>query len=132
RESYSIPIFSGMGEYWSLAALRYDDNPNTDELDRRTLGELYWLTANLADFCANQLNWRTEGLKQAKRPLAPRELDCLYWAGQGKSALETAELLEIRPETVRKYLKLAIGKLNAGNKTQAVCIAHRLGYIPLV
>jgi DNA-binding CsgD family transcriptional regulator len=131
RESYSIPIFTGVGEYWSLAAFRYHDNPNTAPLDHRTLGELYWLAANLADFCADVLNWREVGQPEAARPLAPRELDCLYWAGQGKSAAETAELLEIRTETVRKYLKLAIAKLNAANKTQAVCMAHQLGYIPL-
>jgi len=132
RESYSIPVFTGRGEYWSLAAMRYFDNPETAELSHETLGELYWLTANLAEFCATKLNWRAHGHEATRRPLSPRELDCLYWAARGKTSAETAELLDLRTETVRKYLKNAAMKLNANNKTQAVCMAHQLGYLALV
>lgn len=132
RESYSIPIFTGRGEYWSLAAMRYYDNPNTEVLDHATLGQLYWLTANIASFCANRLEWRINAPEDAKRPLTPREIDCLYWAAKGKTAIETAELLSLKDETVRKYTKTAIAKLSAANKTHAVCIAHQLGYLALV
>ena len=131
RESYSIPIYTSRGEYWSLAALRYHDNPKSEPLTDAMLGELYWLTAKLADFCANTLNWRSTQEDALKRPLSPRELDCLYWAAQGKTATETAELLSIGVETVRKYLKTSIVKLEAANTTHAVCIAHRMGYLAL-
>lgn len=131
RESISIPIHTARGEYWSLAAMRYHDNPTTGPLDQSTLSELYWLTARLADVCANTLNWRASQEDALKRPLSPRELDCLYWAGQGKTAAETAELLSIGAETVRKYLKTSITKLQAANTTHAVCVAHRMGYVSL-
>jgi len=131
RESYSIPIFSGRGEYWSMAAVRYFDNPNTQELSSKTLGELYWFTAKFADFCANKLNWRSYLPQDVKRPLSPRELDCLYWAAQGKTSNETAEMLQLQIGTVRKYIKMATAKLNANSKTQAVCIAHQLGYLAI-
>lgn len=131
RESFSIPIYTAQGEYWSLAAMRYHDNPTVGPLDQSTLSTLYWLTARLADFCADKLNWRSSQEDMLKRPLSPRELDCLSWAAQGKTAAETAELLSIGVETVRKYLKTSIAKLEAANTTQAVCVAHRMGYLSL-
>ena len=131
RESHSIPIFSARGEYWSLAAMWFHDNPNHGPLDHETLGKLYWLTANMAEFCADKLNWRENAVDDRRRPLTPREIDCLFWAGQGKTTTETAELLGIGVETVRKYVKTAMSKLGATSKTQAVSVAHQMGYVPL-
>jgi DNA-binding CsgD family transcriptional regulator len=131
RESQSIPIFTARGEYWSLAAMWFDNNPNQGPLDHETLGQLYWLAANMADFCAEVLNWRENTTLDVRRPLTPREIDCLFWAGQGKTTNETAELLGISTETARKYVKTAMNKLGATSKTQAVCMAFQMGYVPL-
>ena len=85
----------------------------------------------MADFCAEVLNWRENTTLDARRPLTPREIDCLFWAGQGKTTNETAELLGISTETARKYVKTAMNKLGATSKTQAVCMAFQMGYVPL-
>ena len=63
--------------------------------------------------------------------LRPRERDCLYWAAQGKSAAETADILGLGTETVRKYLKTALTRLNARNKVQAIAKALRWGLLEL-
>jgi len=131
RESYSVPVFTGLGEYWSLAAMRYSDSSETRKLGDKELKELHWLVVKLAEICIDKLGWRATGKEKIKRPLSPRELDSLYWAAKGKSAVETADILGLKPETVRQYLKTAIAKLHANNKTHAVCIAHQLGYLTL-
>lgn len=60
--------------------------------------------------------------------LAPREKDVLLWAANGKSAWETAILLELTENTVKYYVRNACSRLGAQNKTHAVaiCIAHDL------
>ena len=60
--------------------------------------------------------------------LAPREKEVLLWAARGKSAWETAELLELSEKTVKFYIRNACSRLKAQNKTQAVamCISASL------
>jgi len=43
--------------------------------------------------------------------LTIRERQCLYWAAQDKSVVETAELLFIAPETVKKHRKAILRKM---------------------
>jgi DNA-binding CsgD family transcriptional regulator len=131
RESFHIPVFTGRGEYWSLAAFRFDDNPGTGPLSDAVLCQLHWMAVNFAAICVDRFAWRQEKPEFVKHPLTPREQECLYWAAQGHSTLETAEILQIQNETVRQYIKQALKKLNARNKTQAIWLAHRLGYLAL-
>lgn len=61
--------------------------------------------------------------------LSPRELECLYWTGQGKEAKEIAAILQISEFTTRDYLKSARHKLQCSNITKAVTTAIRLRLI---
>lgn len=131
RESVHTPVFTGRGEYWSLAAFRFEDNPNTGPLPDSVLCQFHWLAVHFVAVCIEKLEWRAGKMDYIKNPLTPRELDCLYWAALGYSAPETAEILEIQNETVRQYIKQALKKLNARNKTQAIWLAHRFGYLAL-
>lgn len=129
RESYSVPVFSGYGEYWSLAALRYEDAPRLRAFADEELGQLHWLALNLAQFCIEHLKWRQIGTEKMRHALYPRELECLFWAARGNTTGETADILGLQVETVRKYIKLANAKLNARNTLHAVAIAYQLGYL---
>jgi DNA-binding CsgD family transcriptional regulator len=131
RESFHVPVFTGRGEYWSLVAFRFDDNPNTGPLSEEVLCRLHWIALNFVAICIERLGWREDTPEFMKHPLTRRELDCLYWAAQGYSTMETAEILEIQNETVRQYIKQSLKKLNARNKTQAIWLAYRLGYLAL-
>jgi DNA-binding CsgD family transcriptional regulator len=131
RESFHTPVFTGRGEYWSLVAFRFDDNPHTGPLSEEVLCQLHWMALNFVSICIERLGWRDEQPEFIKHPLTRRELDCLFWAAQGYSTIETAEILEIKNETVRQYIKQALNKLGARNKTQAIWLAHRLGYLAL-
>jgi DNA-binding CsgD family transcriptional regulator len=61
--------------------------------------------------------------------LTPRELECLRWTMEGKTAWEVGSILGITERTTVLHLTNAAQKLNAINKHQAVLRALRLGLI---
>ena len=63
--------------------------------------------------------------------LTDRERISLEWAARGKTAGETAKILDISHETVEQHLRNAMRKLGAVNKTQAAVQAIRLNLIEL-
>jgi DNA-binding CsgD family transcriptional regulator len=67
---------------------------------------------------------------QASRPtLSRREMECLQWAAEGKTAWETGMILKIAEGSVAKVMASAIRKLDCATKSQAVVKALRLGLI---
>jgi DNA-binding NarL/FixJ family response regulator len=67
----------------------------------------------------------------APEPLTPRELQVLTLLGQGRSNGEIADALTIAPRTVKVHVQNILGKLGAGNRTEAVSIAVRQQLISL-
>jgi LuxR family transcriptional regulator, quorum-sensing system regulator BjaR1 len=61
--------------------------------------------------------------------LTEREAEVLKWCAVGKSAWEAGEILRISQKTVEAHIASAVRKLNAGNRTHAVTIALRNGFI---
>jgi DNA-binding CsgD family transcriptional regulator len=61
--------------------------------------------------------------------LTQREIECLYWACQGKSLEETAMLLKIAHKTAVSYVRNAKIKLNATKIAQAIYLATKKGLI---
>lgn len=67
---------------------------------------------------------------QPERPqLTPRELECLRWTMDGKTAWEVGEVLGISERTAVLHLNNGMHKLDCTNKHQAVLKALRLGLI---
>jgi DNA-binding CsgD family transcriptional regulator len=67
---------------------------------------------------------------QLERPaLTPRELECLRWTMEGKTAWEVGETLGITERTSVLHLNNAMHKLGCTSKHQAVLKALRLGLI---
>ena len=67
---------------------------------------------------------------QPERPaLTPRELECLRWTMDGKTAWETGEVLGISERTAVLHLNNAMRKLGCVSKHQAVLKALRVGLI---
>lgn len=62
-------------------------------------------------------------------PLSNRELECLFWAAEGKTSTEIAIILNFSESTANFHLKSAIGKLGASNRTHAIIIACMAGLI---
>jgi DNA-binding NarL/FixJ family response regulator len=63
--------------------------------------------------------------------LTPRELDVLRGAAQGKSNAEIAAALYISMHTVKNHIKSVLSKLGAADRTHAVTVALRRGFIEL-
>lgn len=59
--------------------------------------------------------------------LTPRELECLRWIAQGKSAADTAEIIQISRRTVVFHLENAKRKLGVRTLYQAVAKLSKLG-----
>jgi DNA-binding NarL/FixJ family response regulator len=62
-------------------------------------------------------------------PLSPRERDVLHLLADGKTNEEIGKTLHISADTVRTYLRRAMQKLEADNRTHAVAIALRESFI---
>nr|WP_284698568.1 response regulator transcription factor [Thermomonas mangrovi] len=62
-------------------------------------------------------------------PLNDRERQALRLAGEGLSAGEIAQRLNLSQGTVRNYLSEAIGKLGVGNRIEAHRLARQKGWL---
>lgn len=63
--------------------------------------------------------------------LTGREKEVMAWAARGKTMADTAEILGLSPETVEGFIKQALRKLDASNKTHGVAKSIALGIIDL-
>lgn len=61
--------------------------------------------------------------------LTQREVEVLRWAATGKTAPETAHLLDISKDTVNFHMKNCLRKLSVSNKTAAAAKATALGLL---
>lgn len=61
--------------------------------------------------------------------LTPRELECLRWTMEGKTAWEVGTILSISERTAVLHINNAMRKLDCSSKHQAVLKALRLGLI---
>jgi LuxR family transcriptional regulator len=71
--------------------------------------------------------------KKAEAPpalhLTDREIDVLKLAADGKTAYESARILNLSPRTINFHVQSAIGKLGVNNKIAAVITAAKGGYL---
>jgi DNA-binding CsgD family transcriptional regulator len=61
--------------------------------------------------------------------LTARELECLRWTMEGKTAWELGIILGISEQTAARHINNATQKLGCNNKVQAVVKALRRGLI---
>ena len=61
--------------------------------------------------------------------LTPRELECLRWTMEGKTAWELGRILGISEQTAVRHVNNAAHKLDAVNKHHAVVKALRFGLL---
>lgn len=74
----------------------------------------------------HQMMLRLHGIERDEAMLARREIECLFWTSEGKSAEECAMILGLSARTVRAYLENARRKLDVVTTTQAVAKALKL------
>lgn len=62
-------------------------------------------------------------------PLTARQIDCLRWVQEGKTAWEIGQILGISNRTVESYLAIAFERLEVNTRVQAVLKARALGLL---
>lgn len=73
---------------------------------------------------------QASGLTRESLPLlSQRQVECLTWAEEGKSARDTGQILGISQRTVEKHLEQAYGALGVRTRIQAVVRARQLGFL---
>lgn len=69
------------------------------------------------------------GKKDSAPRLTERQVECLLWTEQGKSARDIGEILGISRRTVEEHLALAASALGVRTRVQAVVRARGLGLL---
>jgi LuxR family transcriptional regulator, activator of conjugal transfer of Ti plasmids len=120
---FTIPIHDRSGKVATLTVATSDDRSEIENLLRSHQHALHLIAIYLHA-------WIRRSLPTSERALRPvltqREIACIQWAGRGKSALDTAEILRIRPRTVVFHIENAKRKFGVATLQQAV--AHALTY----
>jgi len=116
------------GVYGLLSFARPSEALSAAEVDALTL-HMSWLSnmthAMMSAFLVPKLAPETGVM------LTPRESEVLCWTGEGKTACEIGQILNISERTVNFHVNNVLLKLNATNKVQAVVKAIALGLIHL-
>lgn len=92
------------------------------------------IVADLQLFAVHAVDTAMRVLLPEEKPqdqprLTPRELQCLHWTMEGKTAWEVGTILSISERTAVLHINNAMHKLGCSNKHQAVLKALRLGLI---
>lgn len=126
-QGVTMPIHLPLGRFAYVSALHDCPEDDWDELVARSRRTLFLVAHEFQDIVMR----RFEGPNRvnASIQLSPRELECLQWAAHGKTAEDTACILDRSVETVRLHLKRATTKLGALNRAHAVAKAMAFGII---
>lgn len=121
----SIPIKSPSSEIaiFSLAT----DNP--DDIDTRMLEVLPYaqLFSSRLFEAHSRINQAVSGASAFK--LTAREIECLFWACEGKTTWEISKIINVTERTIVFHLASATKKLGAVNRQHAVAKALICGLI---
>lgn len=114
------------GVYGLLTLARSTEVLTPTEIDRLTLQASWFANlshALMSEFLVPKL------APEASVELTPRECEVLCWTGEGKTAHEIGQILNISERTVNFHVNNVLLKLNATNKIQAVVKAIAIGLI---
>jgi DNA-binding CsgD family transcriptional regulator len=134
RTGITAPVHLPGGRLFLLGFDREEPLPTDRHQLMKMLGDIQLLTTFVQDR-GRQLLLPNEGgslVSDAEGgTLTTREIDVLCWAASGKSAWETAQILNISDNTVNKYITSAAAKLGCTGKTHAVARAISKGLLLL-
>jgi len=103
---------AGLGAV-SIGARHYELSPRQQASLQLAAYYLYGRLANL----------RARQASPVRRPLTPRERECLQWVAAGKTDWEIGQILTISEQTAHGYVQNALAKLGARTRAQAVALA---------
>ncbi|WP_288427447.1 LuxR family transcriptional regulator [uncultured Agrobacterium sp.] len=124
-DGYSIPIIDKVGR---RALLSFNASLGGSDWDNYVVEHRQdWM--DLAHVLHRRAIIELYGKRDPVPQMSPRELETLYWIGQGKDAADIALILKISEFTVRTYMRSVRFKLDCSNLPQAVAKAVTLRLI---
>lgn len=120
----TVPIHLNSGGLATVTAICVDPEPDFVRDARRQLGTLSMLAHHTAAAILGRLDRDARRCRAVR--LSEREIECLRWAAQGKTAQDIADILSRSLATICLHLNNATRKLDAQNRAQA--IAHAFHY----
>lgn len=116
RHGYTIPIHDSSGPKAAVTFAADERRPSFNRCIEENAGALQLMAFSFHAQAQRTLDLRRDldGVS-----LSPREVDCLAWVAQGKSAWEIGRILGISHHTVASYLDSAKKKLNVRTVVQA-------------
>lgn len=116
----SFPLRGPHGEFGVLSFITEQKETNVEKHKAHLL-----LMANMVLDAALRITYG----KSRKAPLTKREIECLFWCGEGKTSSETAIILGLTEATINYHLGKAVEKLGASNRSNAILIAGMAGLL---
>jgi len=123
----TVPIHMPHARTGSVGWLSTDPDVDLHEILQRFGAPLRQAANSMMDLIYAQRAERGE--EEPASPLSEREIECLSWAGLGRTDAGIGRIIHRSPATARFHIDNAISKLGARNRTQAVAIAAQLGLI---
>ncbi|HJV63472.1 MAG TPA: LuxR family transcriptional regulator [Albitalea sp.] len=127
RTGIAFALHLPQGRHFCLGVDRAERLPRHADEMTRMVAEVQLFAAHAVDAALRILLPRVADA-QTESPSA-RELECLRWTMEGKTAWEVGRILGISESTVVRHVNNAARKLNCVNKHQAVVKALRAGLI---
>lgn len=129
RAGIGVALHMPEGRHFFLGADWSDGLPNDASSLTRVVADLQLFAVH-----AQEAAWRLLMPAAFAQPsqtahLTPRELECLRWTMEGKTAWEVGTILSISERTAVLHINNAMRKLDCSSKHQAVLKALRLGLI---
>jgi len=125
---FSIPIKSISGDMVVFSMGIGDVPDSTNKLD-----EIQHLAHSFSFHLYERFFMITSKLCEKSKQLTKRELDCLFWACEGKTAWEISQIVNVSERTVLFHLNNSKHKLGASNRQHAVALAIKKGlFKPMV
>nr|WP_244436991.1 LuxR family transcriptional regulator [Bradyrhizobium japonicum] len=119
RFGFTIPIHDGRGP---IAALTFASDQRNIKFENCITRQSRVLQLMTLYFHAHVRRASKSEQETAGIVLSPRELECLDWASQGKSAWEIGQIIGISKHTVTSYLQSAKEKLGVRTIVQAALL----------
>jgi len=123
----SVPIKSPTGAI-AIFSMATSSRDHFEERANRALQTAYQFATAILD-AVTRIRLALSEQDDPQETLTKRELDCLFWACEGKTAWEISKILGVTERTVIFHLSSATRKLGANNRQHAVAKAIMTGLI---
>lgn len=122
----SMPVHEARGIKSMISLVR--DKPIWDPAEKKQLLAIGKVLASCAHFA--HMGLISDAIACSKKPsISPQESQCLRWVAMGKTSAEIGQIMSITEPTVVFHIKNLMEKLDVKNRSQAIAVAFRFGFL---